>query len=119
MPNIRTIVSAVVVCATLGANSVAYAQRQDGAAAAADAVSEAVQEGHSPYRPSREPTASGNINSPECQELLEQFTATPNREYQPSTGRPVTTSQGRVVPGLQRDRARDNLIDTFRAKCTH
>jgi hypothetical protein len=119
MPNIRTIVSAVIVCATLGANCIAYAQRQDRAAAAADAISDAVQEGHSPYHPSRVPAASGNINSAECQELLERFTATSNREYQPSSGRPITTSQGRVVPGLERDRARDDLIDTFRAKCTH
>jgi hypothetical protein len=116
MTNTRTIVTVVIVCATLGAHCFAHAQ-QDGAAA--DAISDAVQEGHSPYHPSRVPAASDKINSAECQELLERFTATSNRAYQPSSGRPITTSQGRVVPGLERDRARDDLIDTFRAKCTH
>ncbi|NOV27640.1 hypothetical protein E5S69_29580 [Cupriavidus necator] len=119
MTNIRAIVSIMSVCGTLGLNCMAHAQRQDGAAAAADAVSEAVQEGHSPYHPSRVPVASGNINSAECQELLEQFNARSSRAYQPASGRPITTSQGRVVPGLEKDRARDDLIDTFRAKCTH
>lgn len=119
MTNIRTIVSRVILWTTLAANCIAYAQRQDGAAAAADAVSDAVQEGHSPYHPSRVPAATGNINSAECQELLAQFNATSPKAYQPATGRPIITSQGRVVPGIERDRARDDLIDTFREKCTH
>nr|WP_116339688.1 hypothetical protein [Cupriavidus taiwanensis] len=119
MTSIRTAVLAMTVYAALGMHCLAHAQRQDGAAAAADAVSDAVQEGHSPYHPSRAPAASGNINSAECQALLEQFNAISRRAYQPASGRPITTSQGRSLPGLERDRARDDLIDTFRAKCTH
>jgi hypothetical protein len=105
----------------LGATPGAHAQRNDGPARAADAISDAVQEGHSPYRqsaPDDEPHTTRNLNSPECRELLEQFNSTPERAYQHS-GAPITTSQGRVVRGLERDPARDNLIDTFRAKCTH
>ncbi|SPD56884.1 conserved exported protein of unknown function (plasmid) [Cupriavidus taiwanensis] len=119
MTSMRTVMLVMTVYAALGMNSIAHAQRQDGAAAAADAVSDAVQEGHSPYHPARAPAASGNINSAECQELLEQFNSTSPRAYQPASGRPITTSQGRSLPGLERDRARDDLIDTFRAKCTH
>jgi hypothetical protein len=117
----RDVMACCLCLAALGATTGAQAQREDGQARAADAISDAVQEGHSPYRPvapSAEPTATGQINSPECQAMLEQFNSTPKRAYQPS-GPAITTSQGRVVRGLERDPARDNLIDTFRAKCTH
>jgi len=118
MLDFHRLIGSLVVGAALGAAGIAHAQRLDGNAAAADAISDAVQAGHSPHRPVPGAQAAGNINSAECQELLEQFNATPKRAYQ-AGGSSITTSQGRVGSGIERDRSRDDLIDTFRAKCTH
>ncbi|KWR74212.1 MULTISPECIES: hypothetical protein [Cupriavidus] len=114
----HTVVSSIIFVATLGMCGVARAQRQDSNAAAVDAIHDAVLEGHNPYRRATDEPISGDAFSPECQELLAEFNATPHRSYQ-ATGPTIQTSQGRVVPGLQRDRARDDLLDTFREKCMH
>jgi len=110
--------SILAVCAFALGSGVSLAQRQDGAATAADAISDAVQEGHNPYRPEPAAPQSGNVNSAECQELLREYNATPKREYQ-ATGPSITTSQGRVVQGLERDRSRKDLEETYKAKCAH
>lgn len=114
----HTVVSSMILAATLGMCDVARAQGQDGNAAAVDAIHDAVQEGHNPYRRAPDEPVDGELFSPECLELLAKINATPHRSYQ-ATGPTIHTSQGRVVPGLQRDRVRDDLLDTFRTKCMH
>lgn len=113
--------SALAVAALTLGSGPCLAQQQDGAATAVNAIGEAVQQGHNPYHPQQAKAAvpvGSELMSEECQQLLREYNATPAREYQRG-GRPITTSQGRVVQGLERTRSRDDVLDTFRARCMH
>jgi hypothetical protein len=103
----------IAVILALGASCSAHAQRQDGKDAAAAAIGNAVQEGSSPYRPE----SSGDAAANECRELAAQIAGAPKREYQVG-GKSIETSQGRMVPELERERPKKELQQAYRDKCT-
>jgi hypothetical protein len=103
----------VAVMVALGAACNAHAQQQDGKDAAAAAIGNAVQEGSSPYRPE----SRSDALAAECRELAAQIGGAPKRDYQVS-GQSIETSQGRMVPELERERPRKALQEAYRTKCT-
>lgn len=103
----------VAVILALSAACSAHAQRQDGKDAAEAAIGNAVQEGSSPYRPG---THSESLAA-ECRELAAQIGGAPKREYQVG-GQSIETSQGRMVPELERERPKKELQEAYRVKCT-
>lgn len=103
----------IAMILALGAACSAHAQRQDGKDAAAAAIGNAVQEGSSPYRPE----SRGEAAAAECRELAAQIAGAPKREYQVG-GQSIETSQGRMVPELERERPRKELQEVYREKCT-
>lgn len=105
------------VLLALGASAPGFAQTPPSGEAAIDsAISDAVKEGSSPYRPT--PRPSGPPQDPqleECKQLLAQINETPKRSYRPSDA-PVENSQGNDVLAVERDRTRRQLQRTFNEK---
>lgn len=94
----------------------AHAQSTQNPGAAA--ISEAVQEGGSPYRP----PSAGSANPAEdkrarCEALLDEIGSTSKRRGYASPGQATTNAQGRAVPKIERDDARKQLEETYRANC--
>ncbi|SOZ36884.1 hypothetical protein [Cupriavidus neocaledonicus] len=115
MPTRQRILTRVAAVAALAVACGAHAQRPDQGGADA-AINEAVQQGTSPYRP--DPSATpASIQSDECRALAEQIAQAPRREYR-ATESTIETAQGRVVPGLERDRPKKSLQQAYREKCT-
>lgn len=113
--------SCAAVVLALGVGLPAYAQTPPGGKAAIDsAISDAVKEGESPYRPTPHPPGvpadrAQNYSDPECQALMKQMNETPKRKYNPA--KPVENSQGNDVMAVERDRTRKQLQRTFKEKC--
>lgn len=83
-----------------------------------DAISDAVQQGTTPYRPvppGQQAGAPGNLDA-ECQELADQIATAPKREYR-TTAPTIETAQGRNLPELERDRPKKDLQKAYRDKC--
>ncbi|WER47064.1 hypothetical protein CupriaWKF_05730 [Cupriavidus sp. WKF15] len=86
---------------------------------AANAISEAVQEGGNPYRP-----PSGGSTDPEearrarCEALKDEFNATSKQRTYQSSGTATHNAQGRPIPKIERDKSRKALQETYRANCT-
>jgi hypothetical protein len=106
---------------TLGLPALSLAQTATPAQGnAAAAISDAVQEGASPYRP---PSASDvspeEARRAKCEELKNQYNAAAHapKSYS-SPGTATQNAQGRAVPKIERDKSRQSLEDTYRANCT-
>jgi len=85
---------------------------------AAAAISEAVQEGGSPYRPPSAGTANpAEDKRARCEALLDEIGGTSKRRGYASPGQATTNAQGRAVPKIERDDARKQLEETYRANC--
>lgn len=102
----------------LGLASTALAQTAPGQGAA-NAISDAVQEGSNPYRP-----PSGGSTDPEearrakCEALKDEFNGTSKQRTYQSSGTATHNAQGRPVPKIERDKSRKALQETYRANCT-
>lgn len=103
---------------TLGVATTSLAQSAPGTGAA-NAISDAVQEGSNPYRP-----PSGGSTDPEearrakCEALKEEFNATSKKRTYESSGTSTQNAQGRPVPKIERGTTRKDLQETYRANCT-
>ncbi len=103
---------------TLGLATTCLAQTASGQGAA-NAISEAVQEGSNPYRP-----PAGGSTDPEearrakCEALKDEFNATSKQRSYQSPGTATQNAQGRPVPKIERDKSRKALQETYRANCT-
>ena len=102
----------------LGLATICLAQSAPGQGAA-NAISEAVQEGSNPYRP-----PSGGSTDPDearrakCEALKEEYNATSKQRTYQSPGTSTQNAQGRPVPKIERDKTRKSLQETYRANCT-
>ncbi|MGO4330557.1 hypothetical protein AB4Z48_12995 [Cupriavidus sp. 2TAF22] len=86
---------------------------------AANAISEAVQSGASPYRPpSADALSPDDARRARCEELKEQFNATSSQRSYQSSGPATQNAQGRTIPKIERDQTRKQLQETYRANCT-
>ncbi|KWR77519.1 hypothetical protein [Cupriavidus sp. IDO] len=87
---------------------------------AANAISDAVQEGSSPYRPpSADATSLDDAMRAKCEALKEQYNATSKQRSYKSSGPATQNAQGRTIPKIERDQTRKSLQETYRANCTH
>jgi hypothetical protein len=86
---------------------------------AAAAISDAVQDGASPYRPpeAADPTAA-EAKRAKCESLKNQYNATSKTRTYSSPGTSTQNAQGRAVPKIERDKTRQSLEDTYIANCT-
>ncbi|WP_354685732.1 hypothetical protein [Cupriavidus necator] len=109
----RTLIRVAAIAALAVAGS-AHAQNPQGRGAAA-AISEAVQQGTTPYRPDPDATAA-SIQSEECRELADQVAVAPRRQYRESA-QGIENAQGRPVPQIERNRPRRTLQQAYREKC--
>ncbi|MBY4895897.1 hypothetical protein [Cupriavidus sp. AU9028] len=84
---------------------------------AAQAISDAVRSGETPYRPlPAEAVEAGALESEECRSLRERIAVAPTREYQ-ANGPEIEDSQGTTFPGLTRERPRRELERAYRDNC--
>ena len=110
----------LTVVLTLGLPAIALAQSTPAQGNAAAAISDAVQDGASPYRP---PSAANQTpeeaRRAKCEELKNQYNAGAHapKSYS-SSGTATHNAQGRPVPKIERDKSRQSLEDTYRANCT-
>ncbi len=102
----------------LGLASMAQAQTAPGQGAA-NAISDAVQEGSNPYRPpSGGSTDSEEAKRAKCEALKEEFNSTSKQRTYQSSGTATQNAQGRPIPKIERDKSRKALQETYRANCT-
>ncbi|GJG98524.1 hypothetical protein [Cupriavidus pauculus] len=95
----------------------AHAQQPPSSGAAA--ISDAVREGSSPYRPPSAPSASpADAKRERCEALLEELSGTSKQRGYTSPGTATQSAQGRAVPKLERDNSRKQIEETYRANCT-
>jgi len=86
---------------------------------AAAAISDAVQDGASPYRPpSADDPSPAEAKRAKCEALKEQYNGTSSARSYSSPGAATQNAQGRTVPKIERDKTRQSLEDTYRANCT-
>lgn len=90
---------------------------QQGAGNAANAISEAVQEGSSPYRPTPATTPDDERRA-RCQSLRDEYNAASKQRTYNSSGTAGQTAQGRSIPKIERDKTLKSLKETYEANCT-
>ena len=110
--------SGLIALTLAAASTLAQAQGQDPKASINDAISDAVQQGTTPYRPvppSEQAGSLGNLDA-ECQDLADQIAAAPKREYH-TTKPTVENAQGSMLPEVARERPKKDLQKAYRDKC--
>jgi hypothetical protein len=110
----------LTVILALGLPAISLAQSTKPAQGnAAAAISDAVQDGASPYRPpeAADPTAA-EAKRAKCESLKNQYNATSKTRTYSSPGTATQNAQGRSVPKIERDKTRQSLEDTYIANCT-
>jgi len=109
----------LTIVLAFGLPSVALAQSTPSKGNAAAAISDAVQDGSSPYRPpSAADPSPEEAKRAKCEALKDQYNGTSTARSYSSSGTATQNAQGRAVPKIERDKSRQSLEDTYRANCT-